>query len=227
MRPRRPGSRRSPPRQRTSGRASVDGHEGAAVGLVLTGGYRPRAVGARRHPRGRPLRDARPRGHVRRRVGGPRPAREDPCRRPREDRADQGRSSPTTSTSTGSSPSPESRPPRNERPVRASSVIIASVESDEASAVRDPRPSCWRRRGAAFALQQATSVPGTWLMMGVYIAIAGLLVLVIGARRGDRTAITLPARRRRRGKHRRRPRLGGPRHCASAARRCWSTTVGR
>jgi hypothetical protein len=48
--------------------------------------------------------------------------------------------------------------------------------------------------GAAFALQQATSVPGTWLMMGVYIAIAGLIVLVIGARRGDRTAITLPAR---------------------------------
>jgi len=48
--------------------------------------------------------------------------------------------------------------------------------------------------GAAFALQQATSVPGTWLMMGVYIAIAGLLVLVIGTRRGDRTAITLPAR---------------------------------
>jgi len=48
--------------------------------------------------------------------------------------------------------------------------------------------------GAAFALQQATSVPGTWLMMGVYVAMAGLLVLVIGARRGDRTAITLPAR---------------------------------
>jgi hypothetical protein len=48
--------------------------------------------------------------------------------------------------------------------------------------------------GAAFALQQATSVPGTWLMMGVYVAIAGLLVPLIGERRGDRTPISLPAR---------------------------------
>ena len=42
MRPRRPGSPRSPPRRRTSGPRNVDGHEGAAIGLVLTGGYRPR-----------------------------------------------------------------------------------------------------------------------------------------------------------------------------------------
>ena len=32
--------------------ASVAGHEGAAIGLVLTGGYRPRRVRARRDPRG-------------------------------------------------------------------------------------------------------------------------------------------------------------------------------
>ena len=37
----------------------VDGHEGAAIGLVLTGGYRPRAARHRRDPPGRPLRDAR------------------------------------------------------------------------------------------------------------------------------------------------------------------------
>ena len=47
--------------------------------------------------------------------------------------------------------------------------------------------------GAAFALQQATSVPGTWLMMGVYVAIVGLLVFAIATRRGKRTALTLPA----------------------------------
>ena len=70
--------------------ANVDGHEGAAIGLVLTGGYRPRDAGHRRDPPGRPLRDDRPRGHLRGRVGGPRPAREDPPGRPREDRADQG-----------------------------------------------------------------------------------------------------------------------------------------
>ena len=70
--------------------ANVDGHEGAAIGLVLTGGYRPRDAGPRRDPPGRPVRDARPRGHLRRRVGGPRPARQDAPGRPREDRADQG-----------------------------------------------------------------------------------------------------------------------------------------
>ena len=48
--------------------------------------------------------------------------------------------------------------------------------------------------GAAFALQQATSVPGTWLMAGAYVAIAGLLVLLIGSRNGARTSLTLPAR---------------------------------
>jgi hypothetical protein len=48
--------------------------------------------------------------------------------------------------------------------------------------------------GAAFALQQATSVPGTWLMAGVYVAIAGLLVLLIGSRAGPRSNVTLPAR---------------------------------
>ena len=48
--------------------------------------------------------------------------------------------------------------------------------------------------GAAFAIQQATSVPGTWLMMGVYVAIAGLVALLIATRRGDRTRITVPVR---------------------------------
>ena len=48
--------------------------------------------------------------------------------------------------------------------------------------------------GAAFAIQQATSVPGTWLMMGVYVAITGLVVLVVAQRRGDRTRISMPVR---------------------------------
>ena len=48
--------------------------------------------------------------------------------------------------------------------------------------------------GAAFALQQAMSVPGTWLMMGVYVAITGLVVLVVAQRRGDRTRISMPVR---------------------------------
>ena len=63
---------------------------GDALGLVLTGGYRPRKRGPRRHPRRRPVRDDRPRGHVRGRVGDPRPAGQDPRRRPRQDRGDQG-----------------------------------------------------------------------------------------------------------------------------------------
>ena len=48
--------------------------------------------------------------------------------------------------------------------------------------------------GAAFALQQATSVPGTWLMAGVYVTIAGLLVLLMATRIGTRTNVTLLAR---------------------------------
>ena len=40
--------------------ANVDGHEGAAIGLVLTGGYRPARRGARGDPPGRPVRDDRP-----------------------------------------------------------------------------------------------------------------------------------------------------------------------
>ena len=70
--------------------ANVDGHEGAAIGLVLTGGYRPRDAGHRRDPPGRPLRDDRPRGHLQGRLRGPRPAGQDPPGGPREDRADQG-----------------------------------------------------------------------------------------------------------------------------------------
>ena len=48
--------------------------------------------------------------------------------------------------------------------------------------------------GTAFALQQAMSVPGTWLMMGVYVAIAGLVLLVVASRGGERTRISMPVR---------------------------------
>ena len=85
--------------------------EGDALGLVLTGGYRPAPAGPRRDPRGRPLRDARQGGHVRGRVGGPRPAGQDPRRRPRQDRDDQGASSGSTSTSTGCWRSPPRQAP--------------------------------------------------------------------------------------------------------------------
>ena len=61
------------------------------------------AGGHRRDPPGRPVRDPRPRRHVHGRLGGPRPPGQDAPGRPREDRAHQGRSSPSTSTSTGSS----------------------------------------------------------------------------------------------------------------------------
>ena len=61
-----------------------------ALGLVLTGGYRPDPSGPRRHPRRRHLRDARPGGHLQGRLRAPRPAGQDPPVRRRQDRRDQG-----------------------------------------------------------------------------------------------------------------------------------------
>ena len=106
-RPRRPIAR-SRPSRRTS---SIDGHEGAAIGLVLTGGYRPRdavldairqadlfatlvpedtyAVASEVH-------DLLVKTHA---------------GRPREDRADQGARRASTSTSTGSWGSRTAGPP--------------------------------------------------------------------------------------------------------------------
>ena len=63
---------------------------GAALGLVLTGGYRPPPGRPRRDPPGKPVRHDRARGHVRRRLRGPRPAGQDPLRRRGQDRDDQG-----------------------------------------------------------------------------------------------------------------------------------------
>ena len=70
-------------------RDGSDGGEGA-LGLVLTGGYRPNdavldAIRARR-----PVRDARPGGHLPGRLRGPRPAGQDAPGRRRQDRRDQG-----------------------------------------------------------------------------------------------------------------------------------------
>ena len=85
-----PGDRRT-----SSGRSSAHAPTGptaaiGALGLVLTGGYRPERGRPRRDPRGRPVRDARPRGHLPGRLGGPRPAGQDPPGRRRQDRRDQG-----------------------------------------------------------------------------------------------------------------------------------------
>ena len=80
-----------------------------ALGLVLTGGYRPErrvldAIRARR-----PVRHARPRGHLRGRLRAPRPAGQDPPGRRRQDRRDQGARSGSTCSSTGSSRWPRRR----------------------------------------------------------------------------------------------------------------------
>ena len=48
--------------------------------------------------------------------------------------------------------------------------------------------------GAVFALQQATSVPGDLLPAGVYLSIAGAVVLVVASLRPGRSAVTRPAR---------------------------------
>lgn len=48
--------------------------------------------------------------------------------------------------------------------------------------------------GAAFALQQAMSTPGSLLPAGVYISIAGAVVLIIASLRPGRSAVTWPAR---------------------------------
>ena len=85
-RPDRRGRRRRHERGRRIGRGprGRGGRAGADRRLPAA------PVGARCDPRGGHLRDARQGGHLRRRVGGPRPAGEDPRRRPREDRDDQG-----------------------------------------------------------------------------------------------------------------------------------------
>ena len=76
--------------------AILGAHDGAEVGgdgplgLVLTGGYRPAETRARRDPRRRPVRDARPGGHLQGRLRAPRPAGQDPPVRRRQDRRDQG-----------------------------------------------------------------------------------------------------------------------------------------
>ena len=75
--------------RRDAGRVDA-GPEGAAIGMVLTGGYEPRPEVLDGDPRGGHLRGARRRGHVHRRVRGPRPAGQDPRRGHGEDRADQG-----------------------------------------------------------------------------------------------------------------------------------------
>jgi hypothetical protein len=48
--------------------------------------------------------------------------------------------------------------------------------------------------GAAFALQQATSTHGDLLPAGLYLSIAGAVVLVIASLQPGRSAVTWPAR---------------------------------
>jgi hypothetical protein len=48
--------------------------------------------------------------------------------------------------------------------------------------------------GAAFALQQATSTPGSLLPAGVYLSIAGAVVLVVASRQPGASPVTRPAR---------------------------------
>ena len=63
---------------------------GDALGLVLTGRLSAAQGRARRDPGHGPVRDDRPRGHIRRGLRDPRPAGQDPHRGPRQDRGDQG-----------------------------------------------------------------------------------------------------------------------------------------
>ena len=115
---------RDAPRARRSRRRRRRQPAGA-LGLVLTGGYRPRA-GHRRDPAGGPVRHARARRHVRRRLRGPRPAGQDPPRR--RGRSSQSRSSSgSTWTSTGSSRRRARRCSLTARPRRSPPNRVSSV----------------------------------------------------------------------------------------------------
>lgn len=48
--------------------------------------------------------------------------------------------------------------------------------------------------GAALALQQAMSVPGTLLPAGLYLTLAGAIILVVASLRPGKTKATWPAR---------------------------------
>jgi len=48
--------------------------------------------------------------------------------------------------------------------------------------------------GAAFAVQQAFTVPGTWLAAGIYVAVAGGALLLVASRRLGSSRVTVPAR---------------------------------
>jgi hypothetical protein len=48
--------------------------------------------------------------------------------------------------------------------------------------------------GAAFALQQAMTTGGDLLPAGVYLSIAGAIVLIVASTRPGRSAVTWPAR---------------------------------
>jgi hypothetical protein len=48
--------------------------------------------------------------------------------------------------------------------------------------------------GAAFAVQQAFSVPGTWLAAGIYVAVAGGVLLLVASRQLGSSRATWPAR---------------------------------
>ena len=80
-----------------------------ALGLVLTGGYRPDASVLDAIRARRPVRDARPRGHLPGRLGAPRPAGQDPPGRRRQDRRDQGARCGSTCSSTACSRWPRRR----------------------------------------------------------------------------------------------------------------------
>ena len=46
--------------------------------------------------------------------------------------------------------------------------------------------------GAAFAVQQAFSVPGTWLAAGIYVAVAGGVLLLVASRQLGSSRATWP-----------------------------------
>ena len=85
-----PGDRTDVIRAIVGARAEGADDGDRALGIVLTGGYRPASGDPRRDPRRRPLRDARPRGHLPGRVRAPRPAGQDAPGRRGQDRRDQG-----------------------------------------------------------------------------------------------------------------------------------------
>ena len=47
--------------------------------------------------------------------------------------------------------------------------------------------------GAIFAVQQAMSVPGEWLPAGLYLTLAGVVVMVFASRRPGASRVTRPA----------------------------------